>query len=192
MAIFDSVQRAVFLDRDGTVIVDKHYLCDPAKVELESGAASGLARLAAMGLRLIGITNQSGVAKGMFDLAMVDRVNDRVAQLLAAYSVAIEHWYVCPHDNDDGCVCRKPAPGMMLMAARERGINLAGSFVIGDKLSDVALGAATGACAILVKTGKGSALTAAAHAQGYSVARDLDEAAAMVAAMLTQGEERDA
>lgn len=177
---------AVFLDRDGTVIVDKHYLCDPGDVELESGAALGLMRLTALGLRLVGITNQSGIARGMFDLAAVDRVNDRVAQLLAPHGVAIEHWYVCPHADQDGCACRKPAPGMMLQAARDRGIDLASSFVIGDKLSDVELNAATGACSILVETGKGATLGITARERGYRVARDLDEAATMIAEVLTQ------
>lgn len=180
----DDTRRVVFLDRDGTVIVDKHYLSDPAAVELESGAASGLARLMKLGFRLIGITNQSGVAKGMFDMAAVTRVNDRVAQLLEPHGVLIEHWYVCPHDADAGCACRKPAPGMMHEAARELGVDLAKSFVIGDKLSDVELGMTTGACCILVQTGKGAALSTAARSQGHHVVRDLDEAATAIAAML--------
>lgn len=184
MGLIAGAGRAVFLDRDGTVIVDKHYLSDPAVVELERGAAAGLARLGALGLRLIGITNQSGVAKGMFDMAAVHRVNDRVAQLLAPHGVSIEHWYVCPHDAADGCSCRKPAPGMMREAADRLGIDLAGSFVIGDKMSDVELGPATGAFGILVETGKGAALGATARAQGYHVVRDLDEAATRIAGML--------
>lgn len=180
----EKARRAVFLDRDGTVIVDKHYLSDPAEVELERGAASGLAHLTRLGLRLIGVTNQSGVAKGMFDMLAVRKVNDRIEELLMSYGVSIEHWYVCPHDADTGCVCRKPAPGMMYEAARDRGIDLTQSFVIGDKLSDVELGTATGAAGILVETGKGAALSVAARAQGHLVVRDLDEAAAAIAAML--------
>jgi len=181
-------RRVVFLDRDGTIIIDKHYLSNPADVELESRAALGLARLAELGFRLIGITNQSGVAKGMFDMAAVHRVNDRVAELLEPKGVLIEHWYVCPHDDGDQCACRKPAPGMMYEAARERGVDLSQSFVIGDKLSDVELGNATGAFGILVQTGKGAALSATALERGHRVVRDLDEAASVIAAMLAQGE----
>ncbi len=176
------MSRAVLLDRDGTIIVDKHYLADPAGVELERGAVRGLARMRALGLLLICVTNQSGVAKGLFDRARVDAVNARVDALLACEGVTIDGWYVCPHGSDSGCDCRKPAPGLALAAAREFGLDLSRAFVIGDKLSDVELARAVGARGILVETGKGAALAGAAREAGFSVARDLDGAADLIAA----------
>lgn len=171
----------IFLDRDGTIIVDRHYLADPEGVELETGALEGLVSMAAMGCRLIGVTNQSGVAKGFFDRKAVERVNGKVDALLAVRGVRIARWYVCPHDDQAGCDCRKPAPGLLHEAARDFGIALAGSFVIGDKLSDVDLVTAIGGHGILVRTGKGDALADAALARGHAVAADLRGAAAIIA-----------
>lgn len=176
--------RTVFLDRDGTIIVDKHYLSDPDEVELERGAAAGLVRMAEMGLRLVGVTNQSGIAKGLFDLTAAQAVNARVDALLAPYGVPLERWYICPHDSGAGCECRKPAPGMVFNAARDLGLDPSAAFVIGDKLSDVDLAAATGGQGILVKTGKGAALATAARARGIEVVPDLVGAADVIAARL--------
>jgi histidinol-phosphate phosphatase family protein len=187
LAAVHDTARAVFLDRDGTIIVDKHYLGDPVGAELESGAAAGLARLALLGLRLIGVTNQSGIAKGLFDLAAAQQVNARVDELLVPHGVSIERWYLCPHNDGEGCICRKPAPGLVLQAARELGVDPARSFVIGDKLSDVALAEATGGRGILVETGKGVGAAAAARDLGFPVVSDLEAAAALIAAELAQG-----
>lgn len=176
---------AVFLDRDGTIIVDKDYLSDPDGVEFERGAIAGLQRLVASGFRLVGITNQSGIGRGMFDMAAVDRVNDRVSELLRAHDIMIKHWYVCPHVEGDGCSCRKPAPGLIEAAVRDLDIDLTQSFIIGDKLSDVELEQTTGAKAILVGTGKGHALQATARARGYHVADDLAAAAEIIAGLST-------
>lgn len=181
-----SEQVAVFLDRDGTIIVDKHYLSDPDKVELEHGAIAGLVKMASIGTRLIGITNQSGVARGLFDLTSVHAVNKRIDQLLEPYGISLEKWYICPHAADAGCDCRKPMPGLLLQAVRELGVDPAISFVVGDKLSDVALAAVVGAEGILVETGKGAALAAKAQAQGVAVAADLDHAASLIASRLAQ------
>lgn len=175
-----SMSPTVFLDRDGTIIIDKHYLGDPNGVELESGAAKGLARMAALGLRFVGITNQSGIARQLFDFAAAKRVNERVDTILASYGVRIERWYICPHGSDAGCACRKPAPGLLLQAANELGIDLSQAFVIGDKLSDVELADVIGGHGILVRTGKGAAAVAEARRRGYEVAVDLDQAAEMI------------
>lgn len=171
---------AVFLDRDGTVIVDKHYLGDPDGVELEANAAIGLRRLVACGLRLVGVTNQSGIAKGFFDLHVVQSINERVDALLTVHGVAVEQWYICPHDSGEGCACRKPQPGLLLEAASERSINLSNAFVIGDKMSDLELADAVGARGILVRTGYGNTVSVEAKYRGYDVVDDLNQAASLI------------
>lgn len=175
---------AMFLDRDGTIIVDRHYLGDPDGVELEVGAVQGLTRLQAMGVRLIGVTNQSGVAKNLFGMMAVVRVNERVDALLAPHGVTIERWYVCPHDDRDGCRCRKPQPGMLEQAADELSIDLSRCMVVGDKLSDVATARAVGGEGILVRTGKGASLAEQARMQGYHVVPDLADVAELIAARI--------
>jgi D,D-heptose 1,7-bisphosphate phosphatase len=155
-------RRAILLDRDGTVIVDKDYLSDPAEVELLPGAAAALARLSQAGFALVLISNQSGVARGRFGLAEVDAVNERLRELLAARGVVIDGMYFCPHHPEgvveeyrQTCRCRKPEPGMALRARDELGLDLAGSYVVGDKLSDLDLAVAIGAKGLLTLTGYG-------------------------------------
>lgn len=147
----------VFLDRDGTLIVEKHYLRDPALVELESGAVEGLLLLQAHGHPLVVVSNQSGVGRGKFALADVHHVNQRVAELFAARGVTFLAWYICPHAPADPCQCRKPLPGMPRAAAEELGLTLAGAYVVGDKRIDVELAHAIDGTGILVTTGHGMA-----------------------------------
>jgi histidinol-phosphate phosphatase family protein len=175
---------AILLDRDGTIIVERGYLDDPALVELEVGAAQGLRRLAEQVWPLAVVTNQSGIARGYFDRATTEAVNARVAQLLVAEGVRIEGWYVCPHGPGDGCDCRKPRPGLALQAARELGFDLGHSWMVGDKLSDIALAGAVGARGMLVLTGyAGEKEKRAAQEAGAAIAADLREAAAQILAM---------
>lgn len=171
---------AVLLDRDGTLIVEKHYLHDPAEVELEAGAVEALAALRDAGYVLAGVTNQSGVGRGYYGLDAVAACNARVDELLAAHGVTIAGWYVCPHGPADDCACRKPLPGLAEAAAAELGLDLARSWVIGDKPSDAGLGLAVGARAVLVATGHGGGDDAWAAAHGVPVVASLAEAAALV------------
>ena len=173
---------AIFLDRDGTIIAEREYLCDPDGAVLEEGAADGLLVMAAMGYPLVVVSNQSGVSRGYFDAAAVDAVNARVAELLAHHRIEILAWYSCPHGPGEACACRKPLPGMVLEAARTFDLDLARSFVIGDKRSDVELAHACGATGILVITGHGAQDAAWASDNGYPVCRDLREAADIVRA----------
>ncbi len=175
---------AVFVDRDGTIIVERHYLSDPALVELERGAVAGLGRLAVAGFALVVLTNQSGVARGYFDLATAERVNARVSDLLAQAGIAMAGWYICPHDAADDCSCRKPAPGMAHAASRDLALPLAGAWIIGDKLSDADMAPAIGGRGILVTTGHGAAAIAEAGAAGIPVVADLDAAADLILASL--------
>jgi D-glycero-D-manno-heptose 1,7-bisphosphate phosphatase len=174
----------VFLDRDGTIIVEKHYLCDPDLVELEALAIDGLQALQAQGHPLVVVSNQSGVGRGKFDEAAVHAVNARVAQLLADAGIRIAGWYMCPHAPDTTCDCRKPLPGMALQAQSDLGLDLQGAFVVGDKRSDVELADAIGGTGILVTTGHGSQDLAWAQGAGRLVASDLLQAATLIARQL--------
>lgn len=175
-------RRYVLLDRDGTIMVDKGYLADPAGVALLPGARDGLRRLAGLGLGLVILTNQSGIGRGYFTAAAADAVNDRLVALLAADGIAIASVHVCPHTPDAGCLCRKPRPGLAEAAARRHGFNPAAAFVIGDKASDLGLGRAIGATSVLVRTGYGRDEDATG---ADLVADDLAAAAAAIEARLT-------
>lgn len=170
----------ILLDRDGTVIVDIPYLGDPGGVVLERNAAAGLRQLAAAGFALVVVSNQSGVGRGLIDIAAVEAVNARAAALLAAEGVTIAGWYYCPHGPDQGCDCRKPAPGLALRAAAELGLDLTRSVVIGDKRSDLGLASAIAAGGVLVATGEGAASAPWARAARIPVAADLLDAARLI------------
>lgn len=146
----------VFLDRDGTINRDVHHLAHPEQLELLPGAAQGMRRLRERDWKLVVVSNQSPIGRGMFDEPRLAAINARLAEMLAAEGVAIAGWYHCPHIPDDRCTCRKPAPGMFLRAAEELGIILNGSWIIGDRLSDMQAGRQVGARSILVATGYGA------------------------------------
>jgi D-glycero-D-manno-heptose 1,7-bisphosphate phosphatase len=136
--------KAVFLDRDGTVIVDCGYLSDPAGVSFEPGAVEALRRLHHAGFGLFFVSNQSGIGRGLMSAAESDAVHRRVLDLLLLEGIPITGSYICPHAPWDHCQCRKPSPDLVRQAANEHGIDFAKSFVVGDKKSDVDLGRAVG------------------------------------------------
>lgn len=173
-------RRYVLLDRDGTIIVDKHYLSDPEGVELLPGAVEGLQRMRAMGFGLAVLSNQSGIGRGYFDEASVLACNRRLAELLADRGVTVDGFYHCPHGPGEGCDCRKPAPGLMERAAAELGFDPAQCWMIGDKAADMGLGRATGAATILVLTGKGKTHRPRCVDDTDHVAADLAEAAGII------------
>lgn len=146
------MRRALFLDRDDTLIVDPGYPRDPDAVVLVPGAAAALRRVPA-DVALVIVSNQSGIARGLITLAEADAVAARVAERFAAEGVGFAGAYRCPHAPDDGCRCRKPAPGMLLDAARDLGLDLARSMMLGDRPSDVAAGEAAGCGASVRFTG---------------------------------------
>jgi D-glycero-D-manno-heptose 1,7-bisphosphate phosphatase len=143
---------AAFLDRDGTIIHDRGYPRDPALVELLPGAAHGLRTLRARGLLLVVVSNQSGLARGRVTSAEAEAVHRRFVERLAEDGVVLDAAYYCPHGPDDGCACRKPAPGLLLRAASELGIDLERSFMAGDKDSDVEAGRRAGCAALRFRT----------------------------------------
>lgn len=150
-------QRAppVFLDRDGTLVVEMGYMSDPNLVRMEEGVVAGLRVLAARGHPLVVLSNQSGIGRGMFTGEDAQRVNARLAAMLRDHDVEIMAWYLCPHAPKTTCACRKPLPGMAIAAARDWQLELTGSYVIGDKRTDLELADAVGGTGILLTTGHG-------------------------------------
>ena len=173
----------MFLDRDGTIIEDRHFLRDPAEVRLLPGAADGLIQMKRMGARLVVVTNQSGVGRGYFDLATVERTNRRVAELLSSAGVTLDGAYVCPHLPEEGCACRKPGTQMLETAAEELGIAPAGSFMIGDKAADIEAGRRFGARTVLIAP----AMPEDVAARPDCAAGDLVEAASFVRSVVGPG-----
>lgn len=175
----------MLLDRDGTIIVEKHYLSDPDDVELIEGAAAALRRLASRDLGLVVVTNQSGIGRGYFDRAQLERIHDRLRERLAAEGVRLDGIYFCPHHPDDGCGCRKPRPGLALRAASELGFDPAGAFVVGDLPGDLGLGRALGATTLLVRTGHGARTESQPDTEADHVVDDLAAAADRIERLLT-------
>jgi D-glycero-D-manno-heptose 1,7-bisphosphate phosphatase len=146
---------AVFLDRDGTICEEMGYLNHISRVHVFPFVAEAIARLNRAGLPVVVVTNQSGVARGIFPEALVTQVQARIESELAACGARIDAFYYCPHIKDDACDCRKPLPGMLERAAREHALDLSRSVVVGDRYVDVALAHAVGALGVLVQSGFG-------------------------------------
>lgn len=152
-------RRAVFLDRDGTLNVDKAYLHAASDWQWIPGAVEAIRLLNDVGLLVIVTTNQSGIARGYYDEAAVQSLHTTVDAWLSVQGAHIDGYFFCPHHPDYSpiaCDCRKPAPGMLLAAARTFDIDLAHSFVVGDSARDVEAGRTVGAQPILVATGNGA------------------------------------
>ncbi len=150
---------AVFIDRDGTLNVEKNYVHKWEDWEWIPGAVDAIKRLNAAGYLVIVVTNQAGIARGYYTEADVLSLHQCVDEDLGSQGGRINGYYYCPHHPEHGevrdCDCRKPEPGMLLAAARERDIDLPRSFMIGDKAADIEAGLAVGATPILVLTGYG-------------------------------------
>jgi HAD superfamily hydrolase (TIGR01662 family) len=163
---------AVLFDRDGTLVVDVPYNGDPERVRPMPGARAALDRLRAAGLRLGVVTNQSGLARGLFTAGQMAAVNERIDELLGPFDT----WQVCPHDDAAGCACRKPEPGMIVAAAQALGTTPGRCVVVGDIGRDMDAALAAGATGVLVPTPVTLAaeVAAAPHtAAGLTAAADL-------------------
>lgn len=146
----------IVLDRDGTIIEDRHYLHDPAGVRLLPGAARALAAQSAKGIRLFVATNQSGIGRGYFRIRDYKSVQEEMLRLLACQGAGIEKSVFCPHAPEEECSCRKPKTGMWESLSRECGLRPQETAVIGDKASDILFGRNSGlGLCILVMTGDG-------------------------------------
>lgn len=180
-------ERAVFLDKDGTLIEDVPYNVDPALMRFLPGTAEGLRALHAARFRLIVISNQSGVARGHFPEAALVAVESRLRALFAAAGVPLAGFYYCPHHPDGTvpeyavpCVCRKPFPGLILRAARERGIDRARSWFVGDILHDIEAGHRAGCRAILIANGNETVWELSPVRTPDALAADLAKAAQII------------
>ena len=151
------MNRAVFLDRDGTLIAEKNYLHRPEDVEIFPGAGAALKKLSDAGFKLIIVTNQSGIGRGLFTLADAERVNAHLAREFARDGVRFEKTYIAPEAPDQPSRGRKPSPQFLFDARDEFGMDLAESFMAGDKLIDLECGWNAGVKkSILVRTGYGA------------------------------------
>lgn len=152
--------RAVFLDRDGTLNADLDYVHKKEDWHWLPHVVEGLAKLRAADFALVVVSNQSGIARGMFDAAAVDALHLWVNAQLAPYKAAIDAFYFCPHlpKITGPCSCRKPLPGLLLQAAREMDIDLASSWMVGDRVRDAQAGLAAGCRAIVIGESRGEQL----------------------------------
>ena len=155
-------QAAIFLDRDGTINEEIGYMDRLEKLRLIPGAAEAIRLINAGGMKAVVVTNQSGVARGIFTESFVAEIHARLGEMLRAEGASLDGIYFCPHHPTEGrgdylrgCECRKPAPGLLLRAAAELRLDLSHSWMIGDTLKDIEAGGWAGAQGILVRTGYG-------------------------------------
>src|SRR5437899_10354820 len=143
----------VYLDRDGTLNFDPGYLNQPEQLRLLPGAGQAVARLNRAGFKTVVLSNQSGLARGLITQDQLEAIHQRLRELLSEDSARLDGIFICPHHPDDGCACRKPAPGLVHRAQRELGVSADNGIVIGDKASDVELARNVGALAVFVRSG---------------------------------------
>jgi D-glycero-D-manno-heptose 1,7-bisphosphate phosphatase len=169
--------RAVFLDRDGTIMEDANYFGEVERVVLIPGAKQALRRLQDAGYKLFVVTNQSGVGRGYFSREAVEQIHTHLDEQFAEGGVRFTRYYVCPHHPEDNCDCRKPKPKFLREAAAEYGLDLARCFVVGDRPSDIQAGINAGVKTILVLTGVGQETLAKNEVHPDHVATEIDKAA---------------
>jgi histidinol-phosphate phosphatase family protein len=181
--------RAVFLDKDGTLIENVPDNVDPGRVRLAPGAVEGLGRLHAAGYALVVVSNQSGVARGLFPEAALVAVAGRLDRLLGEAGIPLRGFRYCPHHPDGRvgryrrrCACRKPAPGLLLRAAADYGLDLAASWMVGDILDDVEAGRRAGCRTVLVDAGGETEWRPGPDRRPHHVVADLAEAARRITA----------
>jgi histidinol-phosphate phosphatase family protein len=152
--------RAIFIDKDGTLIENVPYNVNPALIQLTWQAGQALQVFKSLGFKLIVVSNQSGIAKGLFTEMAMQPVENRLAERLVQYGVTLDGFYYCPHSPDGvisryaiSCTCRKPMPGMLLRAAAEHGFDLEQSWMIGDILHDIEAGRRAGCQTVLIDNG---------------------------------------
>ncbi|HEX2638447.1 MAG TPA: HAD family hydrolase [Gemmatimonadales bacterium] len=175
---------AVFLDRDGTLIEDRHYLRDPAGVQLLPGVAAAVRKLNAAGRAVVVVTNQSGIARGLLSEADYAATADRLDELLAQEGAHLDARYHCPHHPElsGRCSCRKPGPLLYRQAAATLGLDLGRSWWLGDRVRDIAAAGALGGRGLLLLTGAGANESRRPEARLWPTARDLTAAIRVVLA----------
>ena len=179
---------AVFLDRDGTLNEDAGYPADFRQVHIYPGAFEAVRLLKRSGFAAVVVTHQSGVGRGYFDTAELDALHHRFGEEFARRDAPLDGIYACLHGPDEGaCTCAKPQPGLGLRAARELGLDLGSSFMVGDKTVDVLFSRAIGAVPVLVLTGYGRAAAPALDAGGLRPAHTAPGILEAAAWILEQG-----
>ena len=177
-------RRAVFLDKDGTLIENVPYNVDPALIRLTPGADAAVAALHEAGYALVVVSNQPGVGLGLFEASALGVVHARLRELLARAGAPLAGFYFCPHapgsDAARACGCRKPAPGLLLRAAADLGLDLAVSWMVGDILDDVEAGRAAGCRTVLIDNGGETEWRLSPARAPHTVAGDLAAAAAAI------------
>jgi D-glycero-D-manno-heptose 1,7-bisphosphate phosphatase len=148
--------KLVILDRDGTINQDSDsFIKSPGEWRAIEGSVEAIARLTQSGYRAVVATNQSGIARGLFDTATLIAIHEALARAVAQAGGRIDAFFFCPHAADSACECRKPKPGMLLEVARRFNVSLANTYMVGDAHRDVEAAAAAGARPVLVLTGRG-------------------------------------
>lgn len=187
----DVARAAVFVDRDGVLTREDEWVLRVDQVELLPGAAEGVRTLNDAGIPVIVVTNQSAIARGWLDEAGLAAIHARLAELLAAHGAHVDGIYHCPHHPTEGaselrrtCECRKPAPGLLLRAAREHTIDLTASWMVGDAARDIEAARAVGVHTALVLSGKGRMERARIAPEPEIVAARLDEAVTRILARI--------
>lgn len=182
-----ALKKAIFLDKDGTLIKDVPYNVDPEMVVLSDDMTAGLKDLLNAGYLLVVVSNQAGVAMGHFEYEQLAGVERKLDTLLQAHGVKISRYYYCPHHPEATletfrkvCNCRKPAAGLLKQAASEMEISLAGSWMIGDILNDVEAGNVAGCRTVLIDNGNETEWIGGANRHPYFVAPNINAAATMI------------
>ncbi|MBI5211554.1 MAG: D-glycero-beta-D-manno-heptose 1,7-bisphosphate 7-phosphatase [Elusimicrobia bacterium] len=177
------VRRAVFLDRDGVIVEDVHYVRSIEAMRVLPGAAEAIHRLNKAGLKVVVVSNQSGVGRGYLSLRTLANMHRALRARLAARGAKLDAIYFCPHapakKGEAGCGCRKPATAMVERAVRRWGLSLADSFLVGDSTTDIQTARNAGCRAVLVRTGKGGR-DGRYKAKPDAVCRDIGRAAAWI------------
>ena len=186
-------QPAVFLDRDGTINVEKDYLYKVEDFEFIPGVPEAIKSLKDAGFLVIVVSNQSGIGRGYFDEQAVEVLHRHIQEELAGYGTSIDAFYFCPHHPEKGvgdykttCDCRKGEPGMLLQAADEYNIDLENSYMVGDKLADIEAGRRAGCEQVLVLTGYGEVTGLNPAAASVEKCTDLDCAARLILGQLSE------
>lgn len=181
------VNKAIFIDKDGTIIPDVPYNVIPALIQLSENAAEGLKQLSDAGYKIIVISNQSGVARGFFEISALQDVEKRLKTLLADIGVPLTGFYICPHHPEGivspyniTCSCRKPGSGMILQAAREHEVDLSLSWMIGDILNDVEAGNTAGCKTVLINNGNETEWVLNENRKASLIVSNINEAASSI------------
>jgi D-glycero-D-manno-heptose 1,7-bisphosphate phosphatase len=182
-----ALRPAVFLDKDGTLVEDVPYNVDPARMTLAPGAAAALERLDAHGYALIVVSNQSGVARGMFGEDALAEVAARLRELVSSGGATLADFVYCPHHPGGSvpeyarvCSCRKPAPGMLERAALRNGVALGASWMVGDILDDIEAGRRAGCRTVLIDNGNETEWRTGPERTPHHVVASLEDAAAAI------------